>query len=225
VTRTPLNVAVFASGGGTNFQALLDHQKRQTLWRIVLLVMNREAGAAARAEAAGVPVRIIPTMGREPDDLASETLAVLDEHDVDVVALAGYLRRVPASVVGRYRGRILNIHPALLPHFGGAGMYGMSVHRAVVESDAEVSGATVHFVDDGAILGQWRVGRLADDTPDALAARVLRVEHALYPRAVDHLCAALTKGEVPMRMEDVWLDEPLTTVRSTELPPSETEQA
>jgi len=229
VTRTPLNVAVFASGGGTNFQALLDHQRRQRLWRIVLLVMNREAGAAARAEAAGVPVHIIPTRGREPDDLASETLAVLDEHDVDVVALAGYLRRIPASVVGRYRGRILNIHPALLPDFGGAGMYGMSVHRAVVESDAEVSGATVHFVDEkydeGAILGQWRVGRLPDDTPDALAARVLRVEHALYPRAVDHLCAALAKGEVPTRMEDVWLDEPQTTVRSTELPPSETEQA
>jgi phosphoribosylglycinamide formyltransferase-1 len=210
-----LNVAVFASGGGSNFQALLDHSAETDLWRIALLVMNREAGAADRAKAGGVPVRIVPTRDRSDQDVAGDTLAALEEHDVDVVLLAGYLRRIPGEVIEQYRGRILNIHPALLPDFGGPGMYGTHVHRAVVASDASVSGATVHFVnetyDDGTILGQWQVERLPGDTPDELAARVLAVEHRLYPKAVDHLCAALTQGRAPVRMPDVRLDEPPPT--------------
>lgn len=212
MTPTPLKVAVFASGGGTNVQALLDHRPPRPLWRIALLVANREAGAVARAQAAGVPVRVIPTRDRSDADVGAETLAALEEHGIDVILLAGYLRRIPSVVVERYRGRILNIHPALLPDFGGAGMYGMNVHRAVIASDAEVSGATVHFVDeeydDGAILAQWQVERLSDDTPEELAARVLRAEHALYPRAVDHLCAALAAGREPGRMKGLRLDEP-----------------
>ncbi|MBT8487703.1 MAG: phosphoribosylglycinamide formyltransferase, partial [Gemmatimonadetes bacterium] len=159
--EAPLDVAVFASGGGTNFQALLDHQAQQELWRVSLLVMNREGGAAQRASEAGVPVRIIPTKDRSDEEVAGETLAALDEHNVDVVLLAGYLRRIPRQLVDRFRGRMLNIHPALLPDFGGPGMFGRRVHEAVVEADVNVSGATVHFVDhdydDGAILGQWQV--------------------------------------------------------------------
>lgn len=212
MTHTPLKIAVLASGGGTNFQALLDHQERQALWRVALLIVNREAGAVARAQAAGIPVRLIATRDRAEAEVASETLAALEEHDIDVILLAGYLRRIPTDVVARYRGRILNIHPALLPDFGGAGMYGMNVHRAVVASDAEISGATVHFVDeeydDGDVLGQWSVERRPGDTPEALAERVLRVEHELYPRAVDHLCAAISEGRAPERMKSVRLDEP-----------------
>lgn len=208
----PLKVAVFASGGGTNFQALLDHQAGQELWRVVLLVMNREGGAAQRAADAGVPVRIIPTKDRPDDDVAAETLAALDDHDVDVVLLAGYLRKIPSRLVERYRGRMLNIHPALLPDFGGPGMYGRRVHEAVVDARVPVSGATVHFVDheydDGAILGQWQVEVLTGDTPERVAERVLRVEHVLYPAAVDHLSSALLDGTRPERMKDVRLDEP-----------------
>lgn len=208
----PLNVAVFASGGGTNFQALLDHQDEQDLWRVALLVMNREAGAADRAREAGVPVRIIPTRDRSEEDVAREQLEACDEHDVDVVLLAGYLRRIPDAVVDRYRGRMLNIHPALLPDFGGPGMYGRKVHEAVIAADVDTSGATVHFVneeyDDGAILGQWQVEVRAGDTAEELAQRVLRVEHELYPRAVDHLCAALAEGRQPERMTDLRLNEP-----------------
>lgn len=211
-TKRPLNVAVFASGGGTNFQSLLDHQAEQDAWCIVLLVMNREAGAADRARAAGVPVRIIPTRDRSGEAIAEETLEALDEHHVDVVLLAGYLRRIPSRVVTRYRGRMLNIHPAILPDFGGAGMYGTKVHETVLASDVNTSGATVHFVDEeydgGAILGQWHVEVLPSDTADELAARVLRAEHRLYPRAVDHLCAALAEGRRPERMKDVRLNEP-----------------
>lgn len=211
MTRTPLNVAVFASGGGTNFQALLDHQASQTLWRVAVLVLNRDAGAADRAEAAGVPVRIVSTKDVPDEAVAERTLDVLDEFAVDVILLSGYLRLLPAEVVRRYRGRILNIHPALLPAFGGKGMYGMNVHRAVVEAGVSESGATVHYVteqyDDGDVLAQGRVPVLPDDTPEALAARVLRVEHRLYPRAVDHLCAAVIEGRAPGRMADVPLDD------------------
>lgn len=208
----PLNVAVFASGGGTNFQALLDHSGEQDLWRVALLVMNREAGAAERAREAGVPVRVIPTRDRSEEDVARDQLDACEEHDVDVVLLAGYLRRIPDAVVDRYRGRMLNIHPALLPDFGGPGMYGRKVHEAIIASDVDTSGATVHFVneeyDDGAILGQWQVEVRAGDTADELAERVLRVEHELYPRAVDHLCAALSEGRQPERMKDLRLNEP-----------------
>jgi phosphoribosylglycinamide formyltransferase 1 len=227
VTEAPLAVAVFASGGGTNFQALLDHQASQALWRVGLLVMNREAGAKARAEDAGVPVVIIPTRDRDASVVSAATLGALDEHSIDVILLSGYLRLLPPEVVRRYAGRILNIHPALLPDFGGPGMYGMNVHRAVVASDSDVSGATVHLVsesyDDGATLAQWQVEVLPTDTPEDLAARVLRIEHRLYPRAVDHLAHALLEGRTPERMPDIRLDEPPAEVRSSQLTDSNEE--
>jgi folate-dependent phosphoribosylglycinamide formyltransferase PurN len=129
---------------------------------------------------------------------------VLAEHGVDLILLAGYLRLVPEAVVTRYPQRILNIHPALLPAFGGAGMYGMNVHRAVIDSGNLESGATVHFVDEeydrGSIIAQRSVPVNADDTPGDLAARVLEVEHCLYPEAVDHLCEAILAGRKPTPM-------------------------
>lgn len=200
-----LRVAVLASGGGTNFQALLDHQRPGGGWEIVLLLTDRaDAGAVARAERAGVAAVVLQTKGRELADVGAEMLARLEEHHVDVVLLAGYLKLVPPAVVARYPGRILNIHPALLPAFGGKGMYGMNVHRAVIEAGVPESGATVHFVDEeydrGRILAQRRVAVEPGDTPEALAARVLAVEHRLYPEAVDHLCDALAAGRNPDSM-------------------------
>jgi phosphoribosylglycinamide formyltransferase-1 len=198
----PIAAAVFASGGGTNFQSLLDHQATGPPWRIRLLVTDRGGiGSLDRASRAGVPARIIPTKGRDPDRVGEETLDALEEHDVGVIFLAGYLKLVPASVVAAYRRRILNIHPALLPSFGGKGMYGQNVHRAVLESGARLSGPTVHFVDEeydrGSIVAQWPVPVLAGDTPETLAARVLKVEHQLYPQVADHLCRALLEGREP----------------------------
>jgi len=226
VTRTPLNIAVFASGGGTNFQALLDHQAEHDLWHVAVLVMNREGGAAQRASAADVPVQVIATKDRDVGDVSRDTLRVLEESAVDVIVLSGYLRLLPPAVVDRYEGRILNIHPALLPDFGGKGMYGVNVHRAVVQSGVEVTGATVHFVtgeyDDGSILGQWQVHVETADTPEDVAARVLRVEHQLYPKAVDHLCAALVAGRPVQRMKDVRLNEPPIEPRLTK--PTEEER-
>ena len=106
-----------------------------------------------------------------------------DDYAIDIVLLAGYLRRIPSEVARRFSGRILNIHPALLPEFGGQGMYGMNVHRAVVESEAKVTGATIHFVneayDEGAILGQWRIPRRSEDNVEETAAKVrVQLEHS-----------------------------------------------
>jgi len=200
-----LRTAVFASGGGTNFPALLDHQGPERAWEIVLLVTDRpDAGAVERARAAGVAVAVVSPVGRPADASTGALLDALDAHRVQLILLAGYLKLIPPEVVERHRGRILNIHPALLPKFGGKGMYGIHVHRAVLEAGETESGATVHFVDEeydrGATLAEARVPVLEGDTPHALASRVLEVEHQLYPVAVDHLCAALAAGNEPQPM-------------------------
>ncbi|MGQ0715527.1 MAG: phosphoribosylglycinamide formyltransferase, partial [Gemmatimonadaceae bacterium] len=128
---------------------------------------------------------------------AAATLAMLQQHRAGLVVLAGYLRLVPAEIVRAFRGRMLNVHPALLPAFGGRGMYGARVHRAVLESGARVSGPTVHFVDEiydhGPIVAQWPVPVFPDDTETALAARVLRAEHLLLPRVVHQVASGLVQ--------------------------------
>jgi phosphoribosylglycinamide formyltransferase 1 len=193
-----LRLAVFASGSGTNLQALLDSfnaSRDASPVRIVLVVSDRaNAGALERARRAGVEAVVVSMVGRPGDYVAREMLAALDSADIDLIALAGYLRLVPPAVVRNYRDRIVNVHPALLPAFGGKGMFGIRVHRAVIDSGATVSGVTVHLVDEkydeGHILAQWPVPVLAGDTPEALAARVLRVEHMLYPAAIEALARA-----------------------------------
>jgi len=200
-----VSVAVFASGGGSNFQSLLDFETPAGPSRINLLISSKpEAGALARAERAGVPTRVIPAAGRPSEEVAAETLAAFQEAEIQVVALAGYLRLLPSEVVRAFPRRILNIHPALLPGFGGKGMWGHHVHEAVLASGASFSGVTIHFVDEeydtGSIFAQWPVPVLAGDTPETLAARVLKVEHILYPLALDHLCRALSHGIEPSRL-------------------------
>jgi len=178
----PVRVAVLVSGGGTNLQALLDNLHDSHIARIVRVISSRsDAGALERARRAGVPTTVLRDAGDPAEVLSALAGAQL-------VVLAGYLKLVHASVVARFRGRIINIHPALLPDFGGAGMYGRRVHEAVLASGAKESGATVHFVDEefdrGAIIAQERVPIEAGDTPDTLAARVLEAEHRLLPRVV-----------------------------------------
>ena len=186
-------VAVLASGGGTNLQALLDYLDALGEDRaadVVLVASDRPgAGALGRASARGIPTALVEraaASGRELGDL-------LAEYDAELVALAGYLRLVPSDVVARYHGRIVNVHPALLPAFGGVGMYGPRVHQAVLDAGSTVTGVTVHFVDDaydrGPIIAQWPVPVLRGDTAASLASRVLRVEHALYPRSVNAVAA------------------------------------
>lgn len=198
----PVPAAVFASGSGTNLQALLDHETPNGAYRIVLVISDREgAGALGRAQAAGRVTRVIEVGGRPPEEVATETLALLDSLGVGAIFLAGYLRLIPPEVVAAYRRRILNIHPALLPAFGGKGMFGERVHEVVLASGAEVSGATVHYVDEeydtGPIVGQWSVRVFPGDDPTALAARILSVEHLLYPAVADHVCEAWAEGRQP----------------------------
>jgi formyltetrahydrofolate-dependent phosphoribosylglycinamide formyltransferase len=192
-----VRVAVFASGGGSNLQALLDRFVTDDAAAIALVVSDvASAGALERARAAGVRAAHIAVRGRDDDVVTRDTLALLDEEHIELIALAGYLKLVPKDVVTRYRKRIVNIHPALLPSFGGAGMYGKRVHEAVLAAKCTVTGATVHHVteqyDEGSIIAQWPVPVLPGDTVDVLAARVLRVEHALYPAVVSALARGST---------------------------------
>jgi formyltetrahydrofolate-dependent phosphoribosylglycinamide formyltransferase len=184
------------SGRGTNLEALLRALGPEAPARVVLVLSNR-ADAPALERAAG---RGIATVTLRDHADGSEWVSALERHGVDLLVLAGYLKLVPAEVIARYRGRILNVHPALLPGFGGQGMYGRSVHEAVLASGARESGATVHLVDEvydrGAILGQARVPVLPGDDPDSLAARVLEAEHRLLPAAV--LAAAAAGHPVPI---------------------------
>ncbi|GLC26400.1 phosphoribosylglycinamide formyltransferase [Roseisolibacter agri] len=185
-------IAALASGGGSNLQALLDHLDALGDARaadVVLVAADKpQAGALARASARGIATAVL----HDPSD-ADALDALLRAHDVSLVVLAGYLKLVPAAVTARFHGRMLNVHPALLPAFGGPGMYGARVHRAVLAAGARVSGPTVHFVDEhydrGAIVAQWPVPVSARDTPETLAARVLRAEHALLPRVVQAVAA------------------------------------
>lgn len=185
-------IAVLASGGGSNLQAILDHlaalgERRRG--EVVVVLSNRtSAGAVDRARAHGIEVA---TIARPADGEA--LLALLSAHGVELVVLAGYLKLIPPVVTRSYRGRLLNVHPSLLPAFGGPGMYGARVHQAVLDAGVRVSGATVHFVDEeydrGVIVAQWPVPVFEEDDAESLAARVLRVEHALLPRVVDAVAA------------------------------------
>jgi phosphoribosylglycinamide formyltransferase-1 len=187
----PVRVAVLASGGGTNLQALLDACGPGTPARITRVVSNKaDAGALERARRAGIPAVLL----HDPGD-PRELLAALA--DAELVVLAGYLRLVPAPVVAQFPRRLINIHPALLPAFGGPGMYGRRVHEAVLASGAAQSGATVHYVDEqydrGPIIAQQTVPVRPDDTPETLATRVLAVEHELLPQVVLELARRLQR--------------------------------
>lgn len=186
----PLRLAVFASGGGTNFQSMLDAIDAGRLDASVALCVSNTASAGAldRAEAHDIPTAVLDTKTFDAAAYARTVLDTLAGHDVTFIALAGYLRKIPAAVVDAFRGRMVNIHPALLPAFGGKGMYGRRVHEAVIDYGVQWTGATVHLVDEqydtGPIVLQRPVPVRFDDTPDTLAARVLKVEHAIYPEAL-----------------------------------------
>jgi len=191
-------VAVFISGGGSNLQSLIDACKAGILSAKIALVVSSTSKAfglerAAKASIPGLTMR--PKKDETGEQYEKRMLELLEEHRIDYIALAGYLKLLPIGVVRRYRRRIVNIHPALLPKFGGRGMYGHHVHEAVLAAGEKESGPTVHLVDEiydhGRILEQIRVPVEPDDTPDSLAARVLKMEHRLYPRVLQKLI----KGE------------------------------
>jgi formyltetrahydrofolate-dependent phosphoribosylglycinamide formyltransferase len=196
----PMRVAVAVSGRGSNLDALLRTLAPGRTAEVVLVLSNRpEAGGLDVARARGIPTVVL----HDSTD-AEAWLDALERARAELLVLAGYLKLVPPAVVARWRGRIINVHPALLPAFGGPGMYGRRVHEAVLRSGATESGASVHLVDEvydrGQVLAQERVPVLPGDTPETLAARVLGVEHRLLPAVV--LAAAEAGRPVPIPASD-----------------------
>lgn len=187
-----IGVLVSGHGRGTNLQAILDGCERRAIsGRVGLVIGTRsDSPALERARIVGAPIQVISPKLFEGDDAAygGALLSVLQGRGVNLLCLAGYMRILPLNVVDAYRNRILNVHPGLLPMFGGKGMYGENVHRAVLESGMKISGCTVHLVDEqydtGPIVVQRAVLVLEDDTPETLAARILPEEHAAYVEAI-----------------------------------------
>ena len=192
-----MRAAVFASGSGSNLQALVDRQARGAAYSVELVVTDRPCGAEARAGARRIACERIP-FGGDSGATGDRILDLLGRRRIDAILLAGFLRLIPPAVCRVFRNRILNIHPALLPSFGGRGMHGRRVHEAVLRTGATLSGPTIHFVneryDEGRILAQWPLPVRPGDSPETLAARVLRVEHLLFPVAADALARALERG-------------------------------
>jgi formyltetrahydrofolate-dependent phosphoribosylglycinamide formyltransferase len=192
-----LRVAAAVSGRGSNLAALLHALGDGAPAQVVLVLSSRAgAGGVELARRHGIPVHLL----NDTAD-AGEWRAALDAARVDLIVLAGYLKQVPEAVVRTWPGRIINVHPALLPRHGGRGMYGRRVHEAVLAAGDPTSGATVHLVsgeyDEGEILAQGTVPVLPGDTPDTLAARVLAVEHKLLPATV----LAMARAGLPDRPE------------------------
>ncbi len=181
-----LHLGFLASHGGSNMQAIVDACKQGRLDAIpsVVISNNSEALALERARTAGIPCYHISGTSHPGATEDQTILRTLRAHGVDTVILAGYMKKLGPLTLQAFRGRILNIHPALLPKFGGQGMYGKRVHEAVLRAGETVTGVTVHVVDEqydhGPILAQREVPVLAEDTVDSLAERVLRHEHVLY---------------------------------------------
>jgi formyltetrahydrofolate-dependent phosphoribosylglycinamide formyltransferase len=190
-------IAVLVSGAGSNLGALLDHFTAlgASAPGAVVYVASDRAGAGGLTRAAE---RAIDHEHLDRSGRGDQLLARLADRRIDLIALAGYLRAIPADVTGAWRGRIVNVHPSLLPAFGGPGMYGERVHEAVLKRGVRVTGVTVHFVDEvydnGPIIEQWPVPVLPGDDVHTLAARVLEVEHRVYPRVV----AAVAAGDVTL---------------------------
>ena len=190
-----LGVFVGTKGRGSNLMAVHSATVDGTIDARITVVVGSDPDAPAlqRARESGLETRVVEAKGRPADEYASDLVAVLQEHGVGGIVLAGYLRRLPDLVVEHWKHRIVNIHPALLPSFGGKGMYGHHVHEAVLAYGAKVSGCTAHLVDNdydtGPVILQRCVPVLDDDTPETLAARVLGAEHPTLVEAVGLLAA------------------------------------
>ncbi|MCE2434182.1 MAG: phosphoribosylglycinamide formyltransferase [Candidatus Latescibacteria bacterium] len=201
-TGRVLQLGFLASHRGTNMQAILDACKTGRLQARprVVISNNSDSGVLQRARKAGVPSAHLSTYTHpEPGALDRAILALLQEYGVEVVCLAGYMKRLGPRTLAAYRGRVLNIHPSLLPKFGGQGFYGEVVHRAVLAAGERETGATLHLVDEeydqGPVLDQIQVPVEPGDSVETLSARVLQQEHRLYVRTLQ----CIASGEIELQ--------------------------
>ncbi|MEA4831163.1 Phosphoribosylglycinamide formyltransferase [bioreactor metagenome] len=195
-----MNIAVFASHGGSDLQAIIDGCKNKKINGHVCAVISNNSDAYALQRARNEEIDcycINATKHPNCSDLDMQLLDILVLHNTDMIFLAGYLKKIGIPILQKYDNRIFNIHPALLPKYGGKGMYGMNVHRAVVEAGEKVSGVTVHRVneeyDSGDIVSQTRVDVLPNDTPESLAARILEREHSFLVEVVNNIISGKIK--------------------------------
>ena len=194
-------IAIFASGSGSNFKTIFTKIfSGDIAAKICLIVSNNpNCGAVKFASEKGIKILILNKI-RFPNSIVREEtlLSALINRKTDLICLAGYMKLLPKRVVEKYKGRILNIHPALLPLFGGKGFYGMKVHEAVIAAGVKESGVTIHLVDEeydhGKIIVQKKVEVRPGETVKSLAERVLKIEHDLYPRVIQAFC----------RNNDIW---------------------
>lgn len=184
-------LVIFASGSGTNMQAIIDEIKAGEIQaEIAGLIVNKpEIKAIERAKKFNIPVTVITD--KDGNSFEDKLKTQLKEWEPDLIVLAGFLKKIPNLIIKEYKNKIINIHPALLPKYGGKGYYGLNVHKAVLESGDNESGCTVHYVneeyDKGPIIDQAKVPVQSSDTPEILAKRVLKAEHDLLPSVIKKL--------------------------------------
>jgi formyltetrahydrofolate-dependent phosphoribosylglycinamide formyltransferase len=183
------NIALFASGKGSNFKSVFEKVSKEKI-RICALVSDKEdCGAVKFAIQNEIPVFLVSDKSHSGFFSYEELILQLKKIPVDLIVLAGFLKMIPGNFIDQFEEKIINIHPALLPEFGGKGMYGINVHKAVLESGANISGATVHYVDKiydhGKIIAQKSVDITGLNNPEEIAERVLKIEHELLPSVVE----------------------------------------
>tara|TARA_B100002051_G_C16732137_1_gene638924 strand:+ start:109 stop:711 length:603 start_codon:yes stop_codon:yes gene_type:complete len=192
------NLAVFASGTGSNFINIYNHIINGNIFgNLALLISNNPTCKAVEfAKENSIAYQIINKF-RFSDNVEEKMLQVLDDNNIHLIILAGYMKKISRKIIEKYDEKIINIHPALLPKFGGKGFYGMNVHRAVIDSNQDKTGITIHFVngeyDAGDIIYQQEIKVFKEDSPDTLAKRVLELEHENYPRIVKQFCEKYNK--------------------------------
>jgi len=199
VNKTIPRLAVFISGTGTNLQALIDAKKKKKLEAEIALVVSSSPSAAGlgKAEKEGIETFVFQEKEfASKEEATNALLSILREKKIEYIALAGYLKIIAAEIISEYENKIINIHPAILPKYGGQGMYGIHVHEAIIAAHDKESGLTIHLVDEkydhGRILKQIKVPVYEDDTPGLLQQRILKEEHKHYPIFVNKL----VKGEI-----------------------------
>lgn len=204
----PVKVAVFISGGGTNMQSLIDavHKKELNIQICLVISSDKEAYGVQRAQREGIKVKCLDEVGSQEEAREEAMLKCLEEQAIELIVLAGFVKKVPNSVVRTYEHRIINVHPSLIPAFSGLGYYGAKVHEAVHRRGVKLTGATVHFVnegmDEGPIILQEAVALTGEETPAIIADKVLKLEHRLLPKALGLLVnneLAIENGRVIKR--------------------------
>ncbi|MDF2437695.1 MAG: phosphoribosylglycinamide formyltransferase [Bacteroidota bacterium] len=182
-------IAIFASGEGTNAQRIIDYFQNSSAAEVSMIVTNKaEANVVNRAKSAEIPVYVVTRSSFYESD---ETIQALKKADIDLLVLAGFLWMIPDNLIKAFPNKIVNIHPALLPKFGGKGMYGMNVHKAVIDAKEKESGVSVHYVnehyDEGEIISQHKCIIDENDTPELLAQKIHKLEHEFFPLVIEKL--------------------------------------